>query len=461
MSTITAKLTDVQARLEALATQHSVPGASLAILSGDELLDFTAGVANVDTGLPVTSKTHFQIGSNTKVYTATLAMRLVDQGKVDLDEPVSTYLPSFKLKGKAWQRITLRHLLTHTNGIDGADYFDDFGQNDDGLERFVASLTALGQIHPPGQMWSYCNTGFCVAGRVVEEVTGSPFRRAFHETLLEPLGLQETTVRVEDMLVRSCAVGHVTSPDSGEPVVTPTALLPSCHAPAGALTAATSKDLLRFVKMHLSGGRAAGKRFLKRASVEAMQQPQVERPRSSMGGAMGLGWVLSDWDGERVVGHGGGTVGQLSFLQVLPDRPFAVALLTNSRGGSALWRDLGGWVFSELAGVRMPQIPKAPDEPPDTDLRRYTGVYRRRDIDTEIVLADGELVAKVSYTGPVVGIDTTQEIPLRPVDEALFQTNDGQGLAEFLGSGRDGRPRYLHFGGRASRRTSARGRKKA
>lgn len=455
MARLASRINDIQTALDKLARQHKVPGASLGVMSEDETVELVTGVANVNTGTSVTNDTMFQIGSNTKVFTATLVMLLVDQGKVDLDAPVRKYLPELKLAdARALQRITVRQLLTHTNGIDAADYFEDFGLGDESLARFVESLAPFGQVYSPGDMWSYCNSAFSIAGLLIEKITGTPFRQAFHDLLLTPLGMVRTTVRVEDMLVRPSAAGHVVPPGATEPVVTPTPLLPVCSAAAGSLTASTPSDLFTFVRMHLDGGRGPdGRPFLSEQSARAMQQPQAKLPASSLGETMGIGWILSNWDGERVIGHGGGTVGQYSFLQVLADRRFGVVLLTNGPGGAFLWRDLARYVFEELADVKMPELPKAPDDPPKLDLKRYTGVYRRLHMDTEIRLKSGKLTGSVKYTGPLKGVDGAEEFILRPIDPETFVTGP-EGLAEFIDFDSKGRPRYVHMGGRVSKRAS-------
>ena len=159
MTTLVARLTDVQDRLDALARQHGVPGAALAIGFGGELLDFATGVINVNTGVATTPDSVFQIGSNTKLFTTTLIMQLVDAGDIELDQPVRRYLADFALANRAAaDQITVRQLLTHTSGIQG-DYFKGFGRGDEAIERLVASLVDIDLVHPPGELWSYCNTG--------------------------------------------------------------------------------------------------------------------------------------------------------------------------------------------------------------------------------------------------------------------------------------------------------------
>src|SRR4051794_11547035 len=118
----------LQSRLDALLAEHGVVGASVAVLSGDQITAAAAGTANLRSGLPVGTDTVFQIGSITKVYTATLVLQLVEEGLLDLDTPVVEYLPEFRVVDAAATRtVTTRQLLSHTSGIDG-DVFDDFGR---------------------------------------------------------------------------------------------------------------------------------------------------------------------------------------------------------------------------------------------------------------------------------------------------------------------------------------------
>src|SRR3712207_978478 len=125
----------LQARLEELAAKYDVPGASVAVLTGDEVTTAAIGVLNRETGVEATTDSLFQIGSITKVYTAALVERLVERGQLDLDEPVRTYLPEFQVADEtATRTVTLRHLLSHCSGIDG-DHFEDTGRGDDVLEK--------------------------------------------------------------------------------------------------------------------------------------------------------------------------------------------------------------------------------------------------------------------------------------------------------------------------------------
>jgi hypothetical protein len=228
------------------------------------------------------------------------------------------------------------------------------------------------------------------------------------------------------------------------------------HAPAGSMTASTAREVTRFVQMHLDGGKAAnGKRVLSAKSVKAMQQPQAKMPRAVLADAMGLGWILSTWDGERVLAHGGGTIGQLSFLYVLPDRRIAVCLLTNSGTGGLLWRDLGRYLFQELADITPPQPPKPPDPAPKLDLRPYTGRFLRHGIDTQVMQKNGELVATLKSSGPLADPGAPpQELIRQPIDSELFYVPAMGALASFIDFDANGKPRGLYVGSRVAMRVA-------
>src|SRR5215510_1431676 len=166
-----------------------VPGVAVGIVDGDAEHIAGFGVTSVDHPLPVDGDTLFQIGSTTKTVTGTVAMRLVEQGRLDLDAPIRTYLPELRLADEAAAAgVTLRHLFSHTAGWVG-DYFDDLGNGDDALAKIVERMVELPQITPLGMIWSYNNAGFYLAGRVIEVVTGRTYEAAVQDLVLDPLGM--------------------------------------------------------------------------------------------------------------------------------------------------------------------------------------------------------------------------------------------------------------------------------
>jgi CubicO group peptidase (beta-lactamase class C family) len=372
---------------------------------------------------------------------------------------VRRYLPDFRVADEEVSAaVTIRHLLTHTSGIDG-DHFADTGRGDDVLERYVETCAELPQVHPLGATMSYCNTGFTVLGRVLEVVTGSVWDDVLRTSLVEPLGLTHTVTLPEDVLRFRAAIGHI---QPGEELIpAPAWGLPRTSGPAGAICS-TAAEVLEFARLHLRDGlNRDGERLLSEDAARAMREPQVEVPTGGIGESeahWGLGWSVYTWSGRTVVGHDGGTIGQAAFLRVVPDSGVAVALLTNGGDPFGLYRELCGELLAEAAGVAMPPEPVPPESPPVVDAAVYLGVYGRAGASFEVVERDGGLVAIQTVTGlgsemtpePVeirmVALDAEREVFL-----AQHPALKGAWLPVRFTTLADGR-RCLHVGGRATPR---------
>jgi dipeptidyl aminopeptidase/acylaminoacyl peptidase len=450
-----------EGRLHALAERHQVVGAQLGILrlgadsaAEDDVIEVTHGVLNRRTGAPVTPDSLFQIGSITKVWTATLVLQLAAEGRLDLDTPVSQILPDLKLADEELTTtVTVRHLLTHTSGIDG-DIFTDTGRGDDCLLKYAGLLADAGRNHPPGLTWSYCNAGYCLLGLVVETLTAQTWDQALREKLITPLGLTSTVTLPEEALLFATAVGH----EDGEPVGVWG--LPRSVGPAGLITS-TARDVLAFARMHLSGGRAAdGTQVLGQKETAAMAAHEVDLPDPYvLGDSWGLGWIRFGWDSHRLIGHDGSTLGQNAYLRILPGQGLAVTLLTNGGHSGDLYQDLFREIFAELAGVAMTP-PITPLEPPvEVDLTPYVGTYERASARIEIEDGDDGPLMRTTVTGPLADLipDPVEEHRLVPVGPALFVLrppgSDTWIPVTFYRP--DGEHWYLHFGARATPRTSA------
>jgi len=161
--------------LPALLEQYDVPAAAVGILAEGQVVDHAAGLLSRSTRVEATADSVFQIGSITKLWTSTLVMQLVDEGAVDLDAPLRSYLPEFRIADEgAARQITVRQLLTHTAGFEG-DIFTDTGVGDDAVEKYLGVLHEVPQLFAPGELWSYNNAGFVLLGRLVEVLRGTPY----------------------------------------------------------------------------------------------------------------------------------------------------------------------------------------------------------------------------------------------------------------------------------------------
>ncbi|MEV0056516.1 serine hydrolase domain-containing protein [Saccharopolyspora shandongensis] len=464
MSKISEIETWLQENLAALLAEHQVPGAAIAVLADGEVIDHAAGLVNKAIRVESTVDSVFQIGSITKVWTTTLAMQLVDEGKLDLDRPVVDYLPEFTLGDReAAATMTVRQLTCHTAGFEG-DIFTDTGVGDDCVEKLVATLADVPQLFAPGERFSYNNAGYCVLGRVIEVLRGKCWDDCVRDHLFAPLGLTHAASGPYDAIRYRAAIGHVAPSPGADPVPAPVWALTRSNSPAGAMLAMRPRDLLTFVRMHLNDGKADdGTQVVLPESLLAMREPQVKMPDlgSIFSNQWGLGWMLFDWDGGKVIGHDGGTIGQSAFLRVVPEQGVAIALLTNGGEPLHVYQTIFGKLLDELAGIKMPELPGPNPEAAPADLSRYVGEYSSRVADT-VVTSDDEGRLWMERTPKEI----FAELANAPVtkDELLPYRGDTfvASVAQlpgvymphaFVGDDDQGRARFIHTG-RADRRVS-------
>ncbi len=431
-----------------------VPGVAVGLLHEGREHVAGFGVTSIDHALPVDADTLFQIGSTTKTFTGTAAMRLVEEGKLDLDTPIRAWLPELRLAGEGIaERVTLRHLFQHTGGWVG-DYFDDPGAGDDALARMVERMADLPQLTPLGEVWSYNNSGFYLAGRVLEAVTGKPYEAVIKELIFDPLGMAMSFFFAGDVMTHRFAVGHIVKDDRPE-VARPWPLPRAAH-PAGGI-ASTARDQLRYARFQLGDDAAPdGARLLGPESMALMQSPLV--PAGSMAGAVGITWMVKEVGGVRLVRHGGATNGQLSAFLLVPARGFAITVLTNANRGGELHNDVVKWVLRHYLGIVEPD--PVPLELTEEQLAPYAGRYSAALSDLEIALRDGGLVLQVTPKGGFPTKDSPPAGPTPPPTRLALLGEDRvvaldspfkDSRGEFLRNP-DGGIAWLRFGGRIARR---------
>jgi CubicO group peptidase (beta-lactamase class C family) len=459
----TASLTSeaAQRALEGLLERRGIPGAGfIAVSDGRIVAEAAAGVANLDTGVPVTVDTIWQPGSIGKTYTAVLVMQLVDEGLIELDKPVAEHLQDLRLGDPETARsVTPRQLLTHTSGIDG-DRLDEsgamFGRGDDAVQRYVTSLHDLGQITEPGTLWSYCNAGYVILGRLVEVVRGKPFEQVLREHLLQPAGMEHTFYFAEDVVQRNVAAGHLPGGPDGGLIVAPIWALGRANGPAGAIPYTTMRDLAGLAEIFLRRGVAAnGTRILSETAVSEMLTPQVECPeRDLLGDHWGLGVLIRDAEAPAVFGHDGNTIGLTAALRFVPERNLAYGVMCNREGANLAFNELFREIVDPWSGARTPELRRVDESVVVPHPEALLGVYRN--VAGELTVSDenGRLTLRMRALR-----ETAQDIPddpieLRPVDGATFLGHVAM-LGEsvpltFLERDASGTPRYIHFGARCT-----------
>lgn len=454
-----AALEDLRTGLAALVEEsrrtHGVPGVVVGVQRGDERTVLASGLANVGTGIEATPDTLFQLGSISKIYTATLVQQLVHAGLVALDEPVRGALQEFRVRDdSATLTITPRHLLAHTSGIEG-DHFIDCGRNPDALWRYVSTLDELGQLHAPDELFSYCNVGYGVLGRLVEEVTGDHYARALQRRLLRPLGLDRTLTLAEQAIVHRVAAGHHHDA-AGAPIVSPWTLA-RFNVPIAGLIA-SADDVLDFAALHLAGGRHGDRQVVPTRALAEMQAGEVEVPGTAE--EWGLGWRLLRWGPATVAAHDGDTIGQRAYLRVLPEQDAAIVVLANSTRGQLVADEVLRGVARDVLDLPLPE-PPAPlalaDRP---DVARCTGLYERLHQRLAVATGDAGTLRMTIIPDELFSLAGMSErtLTLVPVDEHRFVTTDPDtgvtGLVVMVDGeeGADVAPEFVHLGRRAHAR---------
>lgn len=345
----------------------NVPGMTIGILKDGETSLHGHGVLNVRTGAPVAPGSIFQIGSITKTFTATLIMKLAEEGKLELSDPLSKHLPNLTLKPEGLtDQLTILHLLNHMSGLYG-DYFNDHGNGDDALDKLLVAIGELEPTTPPDFAHSYCNLAFDIVGGVIEAITGKSYEQAMREELFDPLKLDPITFFAHEAVLHSVAVGH--SADSPVEVSEPFAI-PRCSNAAGAIIT-NVENLLKYAQFHLGDGTVDGERYLSEASVKAMQQPTATIRGDVQ---WGIGFAVDKIDGAKMVGHGGATNGQHANLKMFPERGYAIAALTNGSRGAAAYNEVIKWALKHDLGLDAADPEKI--TPDDAWLAQRLGTFQ-------------------------------------------------------------------------------------
>ena len=455
----------LQETLTQLGETMEVPGVSVGVYADGEEHYAFHGVTSIENPLPVDENTLFQFGSTGKTFTATAIMRLVEQGKVSLDAPARTYVPELQLKDEEVARsVTVLQLLNHTAGWAG-DLMDDTGDGDDALAKYVENMAELDQATPLGSAVSYNNASLSVAGLIIAKITGTTYEKAIKELIFEPLGMKHSYFFPNEIMSRRFAVGHTQHPDGKITVARPWAL-PRGNAPAGGISA-NAGDQVLWARFHLGDGRAAdGTRVLSEELLQLMQKPTVEMKGSAIGDYVGISWLMRDVDGVRLVGHGGTTNGQHSDFLMVPERDFAIAVMTNcGPNGAQLHDELTRWALQAYLGI----VDKDPEpvELGDAELAQYVGHYETLAALVDINVDAGRLLAKVAIKPEFLeklresGEDEPDEQPPFPFgmlpgpgDRYIITEGPAKGMKGYFARNADGEVEAVHVGGRLAARTS-------
>jgi CubicO group peptidase (beta-lactamase class C family) len=403
-------------RVRQAMEKYRVPGVAVGVFYQGRTTTRGFGVTSVEDPRPITPGTVFPIASISKTFAATAIMRLVEQQKVDLRAPVQKYLPDLRLEDETVAReVTVWNLLTHSSGWEGQIAPSDRG--DETLARFVKEMMPGDmQLAPPGAAWSYNNAGFTVAGRLIEVITGKPIGAALADLVFNPLQLSRTVTSPREMMTFPFAVGHTSGGTAKPTIVRPFAY--STSVTAGGVSTSID-DLLAYARFHLGAGSAAGTQILSRASLEQMRAPQLQKQGTD--DEMGIGWHLRTVGGLHTAAHGGTLNGHVLLLEIVPERQFAIAILTNTSNGWRLNQEVERAALQSYLGADfkpnqaiahrglVETLPRV--EPLDVQpaLAPYLGRYVRPMVTVAVSEAGGHLVIRQE---PISGGGAATSMPV-------------------------------------------------
>lgn len=443
--------------VEKTAAEFGIPGVAVGLLVDGEEVVATHGVTSLVNPQPVDRDTLFPIASVTKTFTATALMRLVSQGKVELDAPVRRYVPELQLMDEdVAERITVLNLLNHTAGLDWN--LIDTGDGDQSLAAFVGKMATLPIIAAPGSRASYSQAGYNLAGRIVENVTGMPYEKAISELLLEPLELSNTVFDLDEVIIRKFAVGH--NPDetgTQRPAVPWKANQAGERGnnPGGGAVSTVS-DLLRWARFHLGTGDG----LLPTEALHGMRDETVELRASTMGDGFGICWFRREIDGVLMIGHGGSGNGQYAELLVVPERNFAIVSLTNAGpDGYSFNQAVVRWALENYLGLVAHEPEPIPYD--EARAREAVGRYENDAMNLDIA-TDGSQVTLAVEIKPELREASDVEMPpdlaaapigFLPDDEYIVTDGGLAGQRGYFGRSSEGPITGIDLAGRLFTRT--------
>jgi CubicO group peptidase (beta-lactamase class C family)/D-alanyl-D-alanine dipeptidase len=347
------------------------------------------GFADPKAKTPATADTVYRVGSVSKLFTDIAVMQLVERGVLDLDAPVTRYLPDFRPHNPFDKPITLRQLMAHRSGLvrepPVGNYFDPAPRT---LAETVQSLNRTTLVYPPESLIKYSNAAIATVGYVLEATQKEPFPRYLRRAVLEPLGLKKSGFEATPALTRDLA-NAVMWAMHGRTFEAPT--FPLGMAPAGSMYS-TVQDLGRFLSVLFVGGKGPGGPVLKPATLEAMFRPQFAPPSDKTG--FGIGFHLGELDGHRRLGHGGAIYGFATDLSALPDDKLGVVVVISKDVTNAVATRIADVALKHLLAVRqgkpLPAIETTTPLPPER-MRPVAGRYRNGDRVLELRESFGKL----------------------------------------------------------------------
>lgn len=366
---------------------RGLPGMAIGVVSDQRLVWARGfGLANVAGKVSMAPQTKFRMASHSKLFTATAIMQLREQGKLNLDDPVSKHLPWFAVSSSRSDDppITIEELLTHSSGLprEASDHWTTFAfPTRDELKTLLPKRQAA---FPPETRWKYSNLAYTLAGLIVEQVSGETWADYVTRHIYQPLGMVNSSV---DTDLPGLATGYGRRMPDGSRDIMPFVDARGMAAATGITS--TVEDMARFVSAQFRQGPAGGERILSGAGLREMHRVRMLENNWTRGS--GLGFAVTRNRDKVYVGHGGGYPGYITNTLIDLNGKVGVIVLTNAGDGDA------GAIAMQLMNTVGQAVAKAAAAQPDKvkwdpAWSRFAGLYRGRGGDSHVVELNERLV---------------------------------------------------------------------
>ena len=417
--------------------EYDIPGVALAVVRDGEIVhEDGVGLASVAGEAPAGPRTAWPICSLTKSMTCTAVMQLAEQGLIDIDQPVSTYLPAWRVKDPdAGPQITVKMLMHHGSGLGRVGFQDRVRQEPVNpyptRESLMEAITGADLQSEPGRFWAYSNEGFATLGHIVEKISGIRLEEYFLTKVFEPLGMTDTRVHLADWRAASDRTVNYIREELGEKAdgaphgKYQPGFLPEDYqtylSTGGIVSTAHDLALYQAAAMNYDGSPVLG-----RDALEQMQNTAFEYGDTNWG--YGFGWSVF-WSGDtRVVGHAGGMVGLNTFSLFVPDEQIGAVVVTNRSEAGAF--ELAEKLLGEVRGTplwRDSTRKPLPFEtnyaaPTDESPSAFDGDYAHGDVVTRIAGIDGGINLKLIRNG----VEVFEDVATRVGPESFLSRNAAQ-----------------------------------
>lgn len=410
--------------IEQFVDYRDIPGLSIAIVHDQEIVWTKGyGYADLKTKTPATPSTVYRLGSITKLFTSSAIMKLRDEGKLRLDNPVASYLPWFHVSNPFPDepKITVRELLTHSSGLPREAAFPYWTDHIFPTQAQFQEAEAHQEVlYPPDTTYHYSNLGMALLGAIVAEVSGRPWAEYVDEEILHPLGMNSSSGAPDKELLSRRATSYMMPGPDGVRGTFP-------YYDTGAMRPAANmvssvEDLSRFAALQFREGPNSQSQILANSTLRDMRRVHWVYP--SFSGGRGLGFAVSRRDGKTIVGHGGWIGGNRTHLLLVPDEKIAVIVALNADDGSPYTVARQAYDAIGPALVEATREPAPPKGPADPEWQRYVGLYSDPwGWKYRIMILDDQLV-EYAYDVPPHDDATSGFTTLEPVEGTTFRMPD-------------------------------------